>query len=116
LIPAISNIAWQSNEELEILPALHALGIGCLEIAPTKVFSSPDLATPQEILLARRLYESKHFEIVALQAILYGKPELQVFGDELCQAKSLAYLTKMIALAENLGAKVLVFGSLEAAK
>jgi sugar phosphate isomerase/epimerase len=46
-----------------------------------------------------------------LQAILFGKPELKVFGDDESRRDLINHLSLTISLASSLGARVLVFGS-----
>ncbi|MCZ7586754.1 MAG: sugar phosphate isomerase/epimerase [Deltaproteobacteria bacterium] len=57
------------------------------------------------------MWERKGLAIAAMQSLLYGRPDLTVFGSESKRAETLAYLGRMIDLAAGLGAGVLVFGS-----
>jgi len=108
---AISNIAWQSHEENAIADLMQQLGIRGVEIAPTKIWSSPLEATYAEIAEYRQFWRDRNIQIVALQALLYGRPDLTVFESAKKRQETIAYLSKIVELAARIGAKVLVFGS-----
>jgi len=102
---AVSNLAWNRYEDAELVAELAALGVDALEVAPTKLWDEP-LAVPAETLAA---YREQAPPIAALQALLFGHPELQLFDES--RAATLAHLRGMCDLAVALGASVLVFGS-----
>ncbi|MCE9518750.1 MAG: sugar phosphate isomerase/epimerase [Verrucomicrobia bacterium] len=89
---------------------MEAAGVRHLEIAPTRIW--PDLATVTEYD-ARDFAEKIHargFSICAFQALLFGKPDLHVFGEDKGRA-CLDHLAKVCRLANWMGARALVFGS-----
>lgn len=108
---AISNIAWSSGEDPVILPKLKEWGIQGLEVAPSRLFRSPGDATEQEISQVRLNLEAYGFGIVAMQSLLYGRPELELFGGHSTRMTMMEYLKKMVDLGSSLGARVLVFGN-----
>jgi sugar phosphate isomerase/epimerase len=108
---AISNIAWESHEEEAVAEVMQDLGIQGVEIAPTKIWRSPLSADSSEILSYRKFWESRGIQIVAMQSLLFGKPELTIFQNPENRQATFDYLSKIIQLGSNLGAKVLVFGS-----
>lgn len=108
---AISNIAWQPHEDVAVRALMQSLGVQGLEVAPTKVWAEPLAASPHEIRAYRRFWASRGIEIVALQALLFGRSDLTLFGPSSVRAQTLEYLTGMVRLCAQLGAKVLVFGS-----
>ncbi len=108
---AISNIAWERDEEAAAAEIMATLGISRVEIAPTKVWDVPLEATDAQIKAYRRWWERQGIQIVALQSLNYGHPEFQIFGDATLRDQFLAYLKGIISLGAKLGAKVLVFGS-----
>jgi sugar phosphate isomerase/epimerase len=108
---AISNLAWSPERDGLVAQRLRDLGVPGVELAPTKVWPKPLDATAAEVSACRRFWEGHGLEIRALQALLFGRPDLTVFGDEAARAQTLAYLAGMCALAQQLGASVLVFGS-----
>lgn len=108
--PAVSNIAWPAADDEAALEMLQASGVKHIEIAPTRHW--PDLARVEEAE-ARRFAEKLHqrgCSICGFQALLFGKPELQVFGSDDGRA-CLEYLEGVCRLAGWMGAKALVFGS-----
>jgi D-psicose/D-tagatose/L-ribulose 3-epimerase len=105
---AISNIAWDAAEQPEILPVLSAAGVTGIEIAPTKIWPDWIGATPEAAARLRADLEARGFVVPALQSILFGRPDLRVFGG----ASSLVdHVASVAALAGALGAGVMVFGS-----
>jgi D-psicose/D-tagatose/L-ribulose 3-epimerase len=105
---AVSNIAWDEAEQLEILPALAAAGVTGIEIAPTKIWPDWTGATPEAAARLRAALAARGFVVPALQSILFGRPDLRVFGGH---AALVDHIALVAALAGALGAGVMVFGS-----
>ncbi len=108
---AISNIAWGPLEDSEMLRVLQLEHIHGVEIAPTKMWPTPLEATRRELLEYRAFWEGGGLTIVALQALLYGRPELTIFESAEQRAMTLDYLRRIIDVGAELGAGRLVFGS-----
>ena len=108
---AISNIAWQQKEEENVAQIMQHFGIKGVEIAPTKIWQFPLLATEEEIYSYRKFWQSRNIKIVAMQALLFGRNDLTIFQDSSKRQETLLYLVGMIELGRKLGAKILVFGS-----
>jgi D-psicose/D-tagatose/L-ribulose 3-epimerase len=108
---AVSNIAWDPSEDSAIAELLNREGAGGIEIAPTKWRERPLDASPADVASYRRTWEDRGLPIVSIQSLLFGRPELQLFGDERRRAELLDYLRRVIALSADLGARALVFGS-----
>lgn len=90
---------------------MQELAFEGVELAPSKVWADPALV-PIELVHSYRAFWSKRgLSVIALQALLFNRPELKVFGDDGTTAATKAYLKRIIRLAAELGAKVLVFGS-----
>lgn len=106
---AISNIAWDAQVNSEVSTLFKDFGVEGIEIAPTKVCSNPENASPTLINEYKEYWESKNVELVAMQSLLFGKPELSIFGDK--QTDTFEYLQTIIEMASGLSAKALVFGS-----
>lgn len=107
----ISNIAWQEGEDEAVYTVLRQCGITALEIAPTRFWQKPAAVSDEVIIQKREQLLGQGFGVVAAQALVYGKPELKIFGADEERADFLAYLEKIIHLCGLLGAQVLVFGS-----
>lgn len=107
---AVSSIAWNPAEEGAVADLLAAHGVPGVELAPTKLFTgSPLDATTAQLAAVRDFWQSRGIEIVALQALLYGRPELRVFDSS--RPDTLEYLKGIIRLGGALGARALVFGA-----
>ena len=108
---AVSNIAWQLAEEEAIAQIMQALEIRGVEIATTKLWHSPLAATKSEIEDYKHFWQSRNIEIVAMQALLFGRADLTIFDNAETRQETLNYLVDTIELGSKLGAKILVFGS-----
>ncbi|MCL1464402.1 sugar phosphate isomerase/epimerase family protein [Argonema galeatum] len=108
---AISNIAWQVHEEEAIASLMQNLNITGVEVAPTKMWNSPLSASDAEIASYRKFWESRGIQIVAMQALLFGRNDLTIFQDVQKRKETIEYLSGIIELGGKLGATALVFGS-----
>ncbi|MFN6943716.1 MAG: sugar phosphate isomerase/epimerase family protein [Cytophagaceae bacterium] len=109
---AISNIAWQKEEEKEIAKLLVAKGVDGVEIAPSKIGSvSPDVLKDADILEYKHFWNNEGLKIVAMQALLFGRSDLTIFESENSRKNLLVYLKRIIEIGSILGAKALIFGS-----
>jgi D-psicose/D-tagatose/L-ribulose 3-epimerase len=108
---AVSNIAWDEAENEAILGILPGLGVTGLEIAPTKLWPDWSGATPEHAAAVRRSMEGRGLPIPALQSVLFGRPDLQLFGNDENRLALVDHLSRVAALAGALGAGAIVFGS-----
>ena len=107
----ISNIAWASEDEPMAAEIVRESGLTRVEVAPTKIWAEPLRATADDLERYREFWSQRGIEIVALQALLFGRPDLTVFGSPEARAETLDYLRGIVRLGSKLGARVLVFGS-----
>ena len=108
---AISNIAWEPSQDDAVREVLAAAGFRAIEVAPTKAWADPSTVTSAEALRYRAAWESRGFRLVAMQALLFGHPEMTLFENEERRKLSYNYLLKIMELAARLGVGPLVFGS-----
>ncbi len=108
---AVSNIAWQLAEEEAIALIMQTLEIKGVEIATTKLWASPSVATKNDIEDYKHFWQSRNIEIVAMQALLFGRPDLTIFDTNQTRQETFKYLVETIELGSKLEAKVLVFGA-----
>jgi sugar phosphate isomerase/epimerase len=106
---SVSNIAWEPSEDDEIADVLRREGVPAVEIAPTKWRERPAEATAAEIASYRRAWADRGLQISSMQALLFGRPELALFGPT--RGELAEYLSRIIELGAGLGARALVFGS-----
>jgi sugar phosphate isomerase/epimerase len=108
---AASNIAWDPSENDAVAAMLRHRGFTGVEIAPGKRWDSPIDASRKEIAAYRAEWEKRGLRIVAMQALLFGRADLQLFGSATVRRALREYLTALVEMAEGLGAGALVFGS-----
>lgn len=108
---AVSNIAWNKDEETEAAELLSSLGVKYVEVAPTKVWDEPTIATDEEIESYRQWWLGYGIEIVAFQSMLFTHPDYKLFDDQATREMTVKYLQDFSRLAGKIGAKRLVFGS-----
>ncbi len=108
---AISNIAWDPAEDDAVAAVLRRCGATGIEMAPTKWRADPLQATPAEVAAYRRAWADRGVPIVSLQSLLFGRSDLQLFGNDATRSALRDFLRRTIDLAAGLGAPVLVFGS-----
>ena len=108
---AVSNIAWPADQDAAVADVLCQRGVTGIEIAPTKVWPRPEVATDAEIDAYRRFWNDHGIDIIAAQALLFGHPELTVFESAETRQRTLDHLTRVIRTCARAGAGSLVFGS-----
>ena len=107
---AVSNIAWEIHDDPGIFSILRESGVQGIEIAPTKIWPDWKGANSTSAQVYRKKLASEGFEVPALQAILFGKPELQLFAPE-AKFALIEHIKYVCELGSAFGAKVLVFGA-----
>ena len=107
---AISNIAWEQHDDPIVLALLQANGVTGIEVAPTKLWEEWKDTSYKEAREYKKIMKDKGFELPAMQAILFGKPELQLF-DKTSHSAFLEHIKLCAELANGFGSKVMVFGA-----
>lgn len=108
---AISHIAWPWSREEEFLALVASHGVSGLEIAMSRVWPEPATATKTEILAYKNKTTEYGLKIISTHALLYTRPDLELFGDASSNRAMIDYLKKCCGAAALTGAKLLVFGS-----
>jgi len=108
---AVSNIAWDTTEDDAIAKLLRRFGVDAVDVAPSKYFPEPANATDEVIARVKQWWADCGIEITGMQALLFGKTGLNVFGPPEVQNAMLQHLTTLCRIGAGLGAKRLVFGS-----
>ena len=106
---AVSNIAWESHEDDLVAAVLRDEQVAAIEVAPTKWRERPYDASAPEVDAFRQSWADRGLRIASLQALLFGRPDLQLFGDTRPALRD--YLTRAIDFAAAVGPTALVFGS-----
>jgi D-psicose/D-tagatose/L-ribulose 3-epimerase len=107
---AFSNIAWQPHDDLSVLALLKDKGIAGIEIAPTRVWPKWNGATAKAAERYGKWLKTLGFEVPALQAVLFGRPDAQLFDAEGASA-FVSHLAYIAELAQALCAQVVVLGA-----
>jgi len=109
---AISNIAWEKEDDSRVYSLLNKLGVTGLEISPYRIWEDPFSVSKSEIAAYQsNIKKNYNLEVVAMQALLFGHPELTIFESEKKRIQTANYLKKVINFASNFGNIPLVFGS-----
>jgi len=108
---AISNIAWDVDEDEAIARLLQRFGVDAIDVVPGKYFPDPAKATDEEIARVRSWWSERGIEITGMQALLFGTTGLNVFGPPESQDAMLQHLAAVCRIGAGLGATRIVFGS-----
>ncbi len=108
---SVSNIAWDATADDAAAAVLVREGVRGIEIAPTKWRDSPYDASASDVAALRRRWEDRGLPIIALQSLLFGKPNLQLFAGERERDELIDHLKQVADFAAAVGAGSLVFGS-----
>lgn len=107
---AISNIAWETHDDHEILQLLKKYHVAGIEVAPTKIWPDWQGAGYERAHEYQKTMKEQGFALPVMQAILFGKPELQVF-DRASHTAFLEHFRLLADLAAGFECKTLVFGA-----
>lgn len=108
---AISNIAWDASEDLDVSKLLTRFDIKRIDIAPGKYFPDPINTKDDAVMDVKNWWADQGIEITGMQALLFGTTGLNVFGDDNSQKAMLAHLNAVCRIGALLEAPRLVFGS-----
>ena len=108
---AISSLAWEPADDTAVRALLARRGVRGIELAPLKYWPSPPGVAPQTLSAYSAEWADAGIAIIALQGILFGFPELRLFGSAAQQDALERHLVDMTAIASALGASVLVLGA-----
>lgn len=108
---SVSNIAWNNDDLDEHLFLLRDLGCDGVEIAPSCIWPEPILASTKERNVLRGKIERSKLELVGFHALLFTRPDLQLFLNRESNASTIEYLTKLAELCADLNGRVLILGS-----
>ena len=107
---AISNIAWNAQQDEQVYELMRKYNFTGLEIAPTRIFPELPYEKKEEaVSWSWELDRDYGFCVPSMQSIWYGRQE-KLFGSEEERAILLAYTRKAIDFASWIGCHNLVFG------
>ena len=108
---AVSNIAWQPADDAAVAAVLRERGVGGVELAPTKRWPDVMRASTADAETWRAEWDALGMRVTSLQSLLFGRPDLLVFGTEGQRKELRDVMRHVFRLAGALGAGPLVFGS-----
>ena len=106
----VSNLAWAPEQTTEALELLARLGVAGVEVAPTRIAAWEQLSAAA-VAGYRRRVEGAGLQVCSLQAVLFGRPELQLLADEAAFLALAEHMHVVAAIAHGLGAGVAVLGA-----
>lgn len=108
---AVSNIAWLPEEDDQVHRLLVDRGVDAIEIAPTRLWQDPASVPDERARAAASGFRDQGLEPYSFQSLLFARPDLALFGEEVLRDELVAYLGRVTHLASVMGVKRLVFGS-----
>jgi D-psicose/D-tagatose/L-ribulose 3-epimerase len=108
---SVSNIAWTEAQDEASLAALSRFGVEGVEVAPTRLWPAWAGMSAESARAVRDHLRERGFAIPAMQSLLFGLPDLNLFGDSARREALRRHLESLFPVAAELGARVLVFGS-----
>lgn len=107
---AVSNIAWDDARDDTVLGALAGCGVEGIEVAPTKYWPEVRQATAADAEAERSRLRRHGLIASSMQSLLFGRPDLVLFGSAEARDAMALQLEHVMELAASLGAGPLVFG------
>lgn len=107
---ALSNIALPPRDHAALFPAVAALGVAGIEVAPSRVWpgAGPSVGSAQ-VAVYRRAVQDAGMTIVGLHSLFFDRPDLGLFKPE-ARAATLDFLVDLSALCRDLGGRTLIWG------
>lgn len=111
---AVSNIAWKPGDDDAALDVLARRGVHALEAAPGPLLRLErlDHIPADAVAAACARCAARGLTVIAMQALLFGRPDLALFGALETREAMARHLERLIDVAGAVGEGVrLVFGS-----
>ncbi len=108
---SLSNIAYSDPFDEKIVEIAVELGIKSVEAAPLKSFGSFENFDRKSVSLFTSFLSQHGLKLRSFQALLFGTPELFIFGEAEGRNRLRKIIKSQIELAGSLGVSNLVYGS-----
>lgn len=108
---AVSSLAWEPAQDEIVRAALRRLDVKGIELAPLKYWPRAPEVPGSELRDYAARWTDAGIAIVALQAILFGRSDLQLFGSPAQQTAFVEHMIGIATICGELGASVIVFGA-----
>ena len=108
---SVSNIALTAYRHGDELGRLAELGLGGIEVAPSRIWHDTwhELAAA-DVSAYRQAIENAGLSVVGLHALFYDHPELGLFRGEDGRRQTLDFLEHLSAVCRDLGGRTLIWG------
>ncbi|HSV29825.1 MAG TPA: sugar phosphate isomerase/epimerase family protein [Candidatus Omnitrophota bacterium] len=107
---AISNIGLPPLDHVGLLPAVAALGVRGVEVAPSRVWADTwHGLSAAEVEAYRRALADAGLSVVGIHSLFFDRPHLGLFKPE-ARAETLDFLVHLSALCRDLGGRTLIYG------
>ena len=107
---AVSNLAWPNANNHAAFRLMADLGVQGVEVAPTRI-APWEALHPATLATYRAELASYGLTTSSLQAIFFGRPEVQLLADPTAFAAMAEHLDRVATIGAELGASVMVFGA-----
>ena len=108
---SVSNIAWEKQYLVEYLKLLRKLNCSGVEIAPSIIWPEPIKSSYEERKNFKKQINKEGLEVVGFHALLFSRPDLQLFESKENRKSTVKYIFELIQLCADLDGKQLIFGS-----
>jgi D-psicose/D-tagatose/L-ribulose 3-epimerase len=108
---AVSDIAWQPEEDDATLRVLVAAGASGVEVAPTVLWPGWSGASSEAAREYRRRLEVLGLVCPSMQSLLYGRSDLHLFSPADRWGDFVNHMAFVAQIGAGLGASIAVFGS-----
>ena len=108
---AASQLAWAHEENARAFAQLRACGYSGVEIVPLKAFGSWDAINDQAVTDLSTTLAQEGLIVPSMQALFFGISDIHVFKGEAERANLRAHILRCARLADQVGAKTIVFGA-----
>lgn len=108
---SVSNLAWTAENDQAAATELQRFGVEGIDLAPGRYFDRPWEAPVEDWKAIGQHWESRGFELVGMQSLLFGAGTASIFGSADDRAHISLVLRGVAARASSIGITRLVFGS-----
>jgi sugar phosphate isomerase/epimerase len=113
---AISSIGWERDQDEAVAKLLEKSEVKFVELAPTKLWpeiiqTNPNAVSDSEVTKVKELWQAHGIQPIAMQSMLFLRPDLTLFDSPEITKKTLQYLKDFVVLAGRLDIQKMVFGS-----
>ncbi|RAU23568.1 hypothetical protein CU669_00220 [Paramagnetospirillum kuznetsovii] len=108
---AVSNIGLPAFNHLGLLPRLAEMGVGGLEVAPSRVWRDTWMELPPaEVAAYGKAVRDAGLTVVGLHSLFFDHPDLGLFKGADTLTHTVAFMAHLSAVCRDLGGTTLIYG------